>query len=195
MSRVLSEQEQVRRTTLNRLKELGINPYPADLFPVNALSKQIKTNYEEGKEVIIAGRFMSKRIMGKASFAEVQDAEGTIQIYVSRDDICEGEDKTMYNDVFKKYLDRGDIVGITGRVFKTQVGEISVHATEIKLLTKSLRPLPIVKIDSEGKTHDAFTNPEQRYRQRYTDLIVNPHVKEAFIKRTKLITFFSLRLF
>ena len=193
MSKVLTEQEQVRRTTLNRLKELGINPYPAELYPVDSTSKQIKEKYEEGKEVIIAGRFMSKRIMGKASFAEVQDAHGTIQIYVSRDEICEGEDKTMYNDVFKKYLDRGDIVGVEGRVFKTQVGEISVHATKIKLLTKSLRPLPVVKTDSEGKTHDAFTDPEQRYRQRYTDLIVNPHVKDAFIKRTKLTN--SMRQF
>lgn len=193
MSKVLTEQEQVRRTTLKRLKELGINPYPAALFPVDANSKQIKENYEEGKEVVIAGRFMSKRIMGKASFAEIQDAHGTIQIYVSRDDICEGEDKTMYNDVFKKYLDRGDIVGIHGKVFKTQVGEISVHASKIELLTKSLRPIPVVKTDDEGNVHDAFTDPEQRYRQRYTDLIVNPHVKDAFIKRTQLTN--SMRQF
>ena len=193
MSKVLTEQEQVRRTTLNRLKELGIDPYPAALFPVNATSKEIKKNYEEGKEVIIAGRFMSKRIMGKASFAEIQDAHGTIQIYVSRDDICDGEDKTMYNDVFKKYLDIGDIVGIEGKIFKTQVGEISVHVTKLSMLTKSLRPIPVVRTDSEGNVHDAFTDPEQRYRQRYTDLIVNPHVKDAFIKRTKLTN--SMRQF
>lgn len=190
MSKVLSEQEQVRRTTLERLKELGINPYPAELFDVNTTSQAIKKGFKEAEnnfqDVVIAGRFMSKRVMGKASFAEIQDAHGKIQIYISRDEICPGEDKTMYNDVFKKYLDIGDIIGVKGRVFKTQVGEISVHATSLVLLTKSLRPLPIVKTDSEGKTHDAFTDPEQRYRQRYIDLIVNPQVKEAFLKRTKL---------
>lgn len=197
MSIGLTEQEKVRRVTLERLIDLGINPYPSELFPINTNSKEIKEGYNEAdnnfQEVVIAGRFMSKRIMGKASFAEIQDAHGKIQIYISRDDICDGDDKTMYNDVFKKYLDIGDIVGVKGRVFKTQVGEISVHATELVLLTKSLRPLPIVKTDSEGKTHDAFTDPEQRYRQRYTDLIVNPHVKDAFIKRTKLTN--SMRQF
>ncbi|MBL4709896.1 MAG: lysine--tRNA ligase [Flavobacteriales bacterium] len=197
MSKVPTEQEQVRRTTLERLKELGINPYPAELFDVNTTSKAIKEGFNETENnfqnVIIAGRFMSKRIMGKASFAEIQDAHGKIQIYISRDDICKGEDKKMYNDVFKKYLDIGDIIGIKGRVFKTQVGEISIYASELILLTKSLRPLPVVKTDSDGKIHDAFTDPEQRYRQRYIDLIVNPHVKEAFLKRTKLTN--SMRQF
>ena len=188
MSRELSEQEIVRRESLQKLIELDINPYPAELFDVNNNSVNIKKNYTEGEEteVIIAGRLMSRRIMGKASFAEIQDSEGRIQIYVNRDEICEGEDKTMYNTVFKKLLDIGDIIGIKGTVFITKVGEISVKVKELSVLTKSLRPLPLPKVDADGTIHDAFTDPEKRYRQRYVDLVVNPHVKEAFIKRTKL---------
>ena len=188
MTRVLSEQELVRRESLQKLRDLGIDPYPADLFDVNTTSKQIKEKYKEGEElnVVIAGRLMSRRIMGKASFAELQDSDGKIQIYVNRDEICEGEDKTMYNTVFKKLLDIGDIIGITGTVFITKVGEISVKVKELKVLTKSLRPLPLPKVDADGTVHDAFTDPEKRYRQRYVDLVVNPEVKDAFIKRTKL---------
>jgi lysyl-tRNA synthetase class 2 len=188
MTRVLSEQELVRRESLQKLRDLGINPYPADLFDVNITSKQIKEKYKEGEElnVVIAGRLMSRRIMGKASFAELQDSDGKIQIYVNRDIICEGEDKTMYNTVFKKLLDIGDIIGVTGTVFVTKVGEISVKVKELKVLTKSLRPLPLPKVDADGTVHDAFTDPEKRYRQRYVDLVVNPEVKDAFIKRTKL---------
>ena len=191
----LSEQEIVRREALDKLRELGINPYPADLFPVDTLSKDIKENFEEGKEVTVAGRLMSRRLMGKAAFTELQDSEGRVQLYFNRDEICEGEDKTMYNDVFKKLLDIGDFIGATGIMFKTQVGEISVKVKEFTLLSKSLKPLPLPKTDSEGKVHDAFTDPEMRYRQRYADLVVNPHVKEVFIKRTKLFnamrTFFN----
>jgi len=188
MSRVLLEQEIVRRESLQKLKELGINPYPGELFDVNNNSLNIKKNYTEGdeKEVIIAGRLMSRRIMGKASFAEIQDSEGRIQIYVNRDEICEGEDKTLYNTVFKKLLDIGDFIGVKGVVFTTKVGEISIKVKELKILTKSLRPLPLPKVDTDGTIHDAFTDPEKRYRQRYVDLVVNPQVKDAFIKRTKL---------
>ena len=188
MIRVLSEQEIVRRESLQKLRDLGVDPYPADLFDVNTTSKQIKEKYKEGEElnVVIAGRLMSRRIMGKASFAELQDSDGKIQIYVNRDEICETEDKTMYNTVFKKLLDIGDIIGIRGTVFITKVGEISVKVKELKVLTKSLRPLPLPKIDADGTVHDAFTDPEKRYRQRYVDLVVNPEVKGAFIKRTKL---------
>ena len=188
MTRVLSEQEIVRRESLQKLRDLGVDPYPADLFDVNTTSKQIKEKYKEGEElnVVIAGRLMSRRIMGKASFAELQDSAGKIQIYVNRDEICESEDKTMYNTVFKKLLDIGDIIGITGTVFITKVGEISVKVKELKVLTKSLRPLPLPKVDADGTVHDAFTDPEKRYRQRYVDLVVNPEVKDAFIKRTKL---------
>ena len=188
MTRVLSEQEIVRRESLQKLRDLGVDPYPADLFDVNTTSKQIKEKYKEGEElnVVIAGRLMSRRIMGKASFAELQDSDGKIQIYVNRDEICETEDKTMYNTVFKKLLDIGDIIGITGPVFITKVGEISVKVKELKVLTKSLRPLPLPKVDADGTVHDAFTDPEKRYRQRYVDLVVNPEVKDAFIKRTKL---------
>ena len=188
MTRVLSEQELVRRESLQKLRDLGVDPYPADLFDVNTTSKQIKEKYKEGEElnVVLAGRLMSRRIMGKASFAELQDADGKIQIYVNRDEICEGEDKTMYNTVFKKLLDIGDIIGVTGTVFITKVGEISVKVKELKVLTKSLRPLPLPKVDADGTVHDAFTDPEKRYRQRYVDLVVNPEVKDAFIKRTKL---------
>ena len=188
MTRVLSEQELVRRESLQKLRDLGVDPYPADLFDVNITSKQIKEKHKEGEElnVMLAGRLMSRRIMGKASFAELQDADGKIQIYVNRDEICEGEDKTMYNTVFKKLLDIGDIIGVTGTVFITKVGEISVKVKELKVLTKSLRPLPLPKVDADGTVHDAFTDPEKRYRQRYVDLVVNPEVKDAFIKRTKL---------
>ena len=188
MSRELSEQEIVRRESLQKLIELGINPYPAELFDVNNNSVNIKKNYIEGEEteVIIAGRLMSRRVMGKASFAELQDSEGRIQLYINRDEICEEEDKTMYNTVFKKLLDIGDIIGIKGTIFTTKVGEISVRVKELSVLTKSLRPLPLPKVDADGTIHDAFTDPEKRYRQRYVDLIVNPDVKDTFIKRTKL---------
>jgi len=182
----LSEQEVVRREKLSKLRALGINPYPADLFPVNHTSKQIKENYAESKQVIIAGRLMSRRIQGKASFAEVQDYEGRIQVYFNRDEICAGEDKTLYNDVYKKLLDIGDFIGIEGELFTTQVGEKSVRVKNFKLLSKALKPLPLPRTDADGVVHDAFTDPELRYRQRYADLVVNPHVKEVFVKRTKL---------
>ena len=188
MSLERSEQELVRRESLNKLRELGINCYPAELFKINNSSKQIKEVFKEGDElsVVLAGRLMSRRIMGKASFAELQDSSGRIQLYVNRDEICEGEDKTLYNQVFKKLLDIGDIIGIKGNIFKTKVGETSVMVKEIILLSKSLKPLPLPKSDSDGNLHDAFTDPEKRYRQRYVDLVVNPEVKEAFIKRTEL---------
>ena len=181
----LSEQEVVRREKLTRLRELGINPYPADLFPVDANSKQIKNNFEEGKQVTIAGRLMVINIQGKASFGQLQDGEGRIQVYFNRDEICLGEDKSLYNTVFKKLLDLGDFIGITGTLFTTKVGEKTVMVKEFTLLSKSLKPLPIPKV-KDGVTYDAFTDPELRYRQRYADLVVNPHVKEVFIKRTKL---------
>ena len=184
----LSDQEIQRREKLNRLRDLGINPYPADLFPVTDYSTDIKKKFEDGKEVCLAGRMMSQRDMGKAAFAELQDAQGRIQIYVNRDEICEGEDKTLYNQVFKKLLDLGDFIGIKGIVFKTKVGETSIKVKEITLLSKSLKPLPLPKTDAEGNVHDAFTDPEMRYRQRYADLVVNPQVKEIFVKRTKLFT-------
>jgi len=187
MSQQLSEQELVRRESLTKLRELGINPYPQALYPVTILSKAIKENYEEGKQVVIAGRLMSRRNQGKASFAELQDSEGRIQVYFNRDEICEGEDKMMYNDVYKKLLDIGDFIGIEGTMFKTQVGQISVRVKVFSLLSKSLKPLPLPKTDAEGNVHDAFTDPEMRYRQRYADLVVNPHVKEVFIKRAKLM--------
>lgn len=182
----LSEQEIQRREKLQKLRDLGIDPYPADLYPVNATTSDILNNFEEGKQVCIAGRMMSQRIMGKASFAEIQDSQGRIQVYFNRDEICPGEDKTLYNEVFKKLLDLGDFIGIEGTLFKTQVGEPSINVTAFKMLSKVLRPLPLPKIDAEGKVHDAFTDPELRYRQRYVDLVVNPQVKEVFIKRTKL---------
>ncbi len=184
----LSEQEIIRREKLNTLRALGINPYPADLYPVNTTSKQVKTEYEEDKKVVLAGRVMSTRIQGKASFAELQDSEGRIQIYVNRDEICPDEDKTLYNEVFKKLIDLGDFVGVEGTLFTTQVGEKSVKVTNITLLSKTLRPLPLPKTDAEGKTYDAFVDPELRYRMRYVDLVVNPKVKEVFTKRTKLFT-------
>lgn len=182
----LSEQEVVRREKLSKLRDLGINPYPADLFPLDASSKGIKQDFFDGKKVIIAGRLMSRRIQGNASFAELQDGEGRIQVYFNRDEICAGEDKTMYNEVYKKLLDIGDFIGITGTLFTTKVGEKTVMVKEFKLLSKALRPLPLPKTDVEGNTYDEFKDPELRYRQRYADLVVNPHVKEVFIKRTKL---------
>ncbi|MEY4991923.1 MAG: lysine--tRNA ligase [Bacteroidota bacterium] len=182
----LSEQEILRRESLQKLRDLGIDPYPAALYPVDAFAADIKQNFEDGKQVCLAGRMLSQRIMGKASFAEIQDASGRIQVYFNRDELCPGEDKTLYNEVFKKLLDLGDFIGIKGHMFKTQVGEISVHVTEFQLLSKSLRPLPLPKTDAAGVVHDAFTDPELRYRQRYVDLVVNRHVKDVFIKRTKL---------
>ena len=184
----LSEQEQVRREKLTQLKNLGINPYPANLFPVDTMTTEIKKQFEEGKEVIIAGRLMSRRIQGKASFAELQDAEGRIQVYFNRDEICPGEDKVLYNVVYKKLLDIGDFIGVEGELFTTKVGEKTVLVKNYKLLSKALKPLPLPKTDSEGNTYDEFNNPELRYRQRYADLIVNSNVKEVFIKRTKLFT-------
>jgi lysyl-tRNA synthetase, class II len=189
----LSEQELQRRESLNKLRELGIEPFPAELYPINAYALDLKNNFEEGKEVVIAGRIMSQRVMGKASFVELLDSTGRIQAYFNRDEICPDEDKTLYNDVFKKLLDLGDFIGVKGYVFKTQVGEISVHVREFTLLAKSLKPLPLPKTDAEGKTYDAFTDPELRYRQRYVDLVVNPKVRETFIKRTKTMN--SMRSF
>jgi len=182
----LSEQEIVRREKLTKLREMGINPYPAALYPVDATSKSIKNDFEEGKKVVISGRLMSRRIQGKASFAELQDSEGRIQVYFNRDEICPGDDKTLYNDVYKKLLDIGDIIGIEGELFTTQVGEKTVMVKHFSLLSKSLKPLPLPKVDDEGKVYDAFNDPELRYRQRYVDLVVNPHVKDTFIKRTKI---------
>jgi len=184
----LSEQEIVRRTSLKRLRELGINPYPAAQFKVTNLTKELIENFDtfEGKEVVVAGRMMSRRIMGKASFTGLKDSSGLMQIYVNRDELAPGEDKIIYNEVFKHLLDIGDIIGIKGEVFKTQVGEISIKAKELTVLSKSLRPIPIVKRDADGQVHDAFSDPELRYRQRYVDLIVNDYVKETFIKRTKI---------
>ena len=185
----LSEQEIVRRNSMNALRERGIEPYPAAEYPVTGHTVEIKENFKDGeeplREVSVAGRIMSRRIMGKASFMELQDADGRIQIYVSRDDICPGEDKDMYNVVFKKLLDIGDFIGVKGFVFRTQMGEITIHAKEITVLSKSLRPLPIVKM-KDGKAYDAFTDPELRYRQRYVDLVVNPGVRDIFLKRTRM---------
>ena len=184
----LSEQEIQRRESLQKLRDLGIDPYPAALFPVNSSAKEIKNDFEDGKQVCIAGRMMSQRVMGKASFAELQDASGRIQIYINRDEICPDEDKTFYNEIFKKLLDLGDFIGVEGKVFKTQVGEISIHVTKLTLLAKALRPLPLPKIDAEGRIHDAFTDAEMRSRQRYVDLVVNPQVKDTFVKRSKTIS-------
>ena len=182
----LSEQEIIRRNSLQELRKLGINPYPAEEYKTTHYSTDIKENFKENEEVVIAGRIMSRRIMGKASFAELQDSKGRIQIYVARDEISPGDDKTLYNTVFKKLLDIGDFIGIKGFVFKTQMGEITVHAKELTVLSKSLRPLPIVK-EKDGKVYDAFSDPEMRYRQRYVDLVVNPEVRETFRKRTLLV--------
>ena len=184
----LSEQEIGRRQSLQELRNMGINPYPAEEFPVNAWSDDIKANFKEDekREVTIAGRMMSRRVMGKASFAELQDSKGRIQLYISRDNLCPGEDKDLYNKVFKKLLDIGDIIGVKGYVFRTQMGEISVHVESIKLLSKSLKPLPIVKY-KDGVAYDKFDDPEQRARQRYVDLIVNDGVKETFLKRATVL--------
>ena len=186
-----SEQEILRRESLAKIKELGIDPYPAALYPVNETARGIAEKYDPEKgnlqDVCIAGRIMSRRIMGAASFMELQDATGRIQVYVKRDDICPGEDKTLYNTVFKKLLDIGDIIGIKGFAFITQTGQLSIHARELVLLSKSLRVLPIVKTDADGTVHDGFADPELRYRQRYVDLVVNPQVKEVFVKRAKII--------
>ena len=189
----ISEQGQIRREKLKALRDLGIDPYPAALFPVNTDSKSIKENFSEGKKVIIAGRLMSRRIQGKASFAELQDSKGRIQLYFNRDEICEGEDKTFYNEVYKKLLDIGDIIGLNGTLFTTQVGEKTVMVKSFQILNKTLRPLPLPKTDPEGNIYDEFNDPELRYRQRYVDLIVNPKVKDTFIKRTKITN--SIRSF
>ena len=182
----LSEQEIVRRDKLSKLRDLGINPYPANLYPVDCQSAKAKSEYEDGKKVIIAGRIMSRRIQGNASFAELQDAEGKIQVYFNRDEICPSDDKTHYNTVYKKLLDIGDFIGIQGELFTTKVGEITVMVKNFTLLSKALKPLPLPKQDADGNTYDEFNDPELRYRQRYADLAVNPHVKEVFVKRTKL---------
>lgn len=186
----LSEQEKVRRNSLKELRALGIDPYPAPEFKVNVTAKDVVTNFDGNEdkytEITIAGRIMERRIMGKASFVGLQDQTGKIQLYFNRDEVCPEEDKTLYNTVFKKLLDIGDIIGVKGYAFKTQVGEVSIHVKEFTLLSKSLRPLPIVK-EKDGKQFDAFTDPEQRYRQRYLDLIVNPEVRETFLKRTQIV--------
>ncbi len=192
----LNEQEIVRRNSMETLRNMGIEPYPAPEYVVTGYSKEIKENFDDNlepkREVSVAGRIMSRRIMGKASFVELQDSEGRIQIYISRDDLCPGEDKELYNTVFKKLLDIGDFIGIKGYVFRTKTGEISIHAQSLTVLSKSIRPLPIVKM-KEGKAYDAFTDPEQRYRQRYVDLVVNPGIREIFLKRTRM--FNSMREF
>ncbi len=182
----LSEQEIIRREKLQKLTEMGINAFPADEYKITDTTKSIKNDFTEGKSVKIAGRLMSRRIQGKASFAELQDSEGRIQVYFNRDEICTGEDKTLYNEVYKHLLDIGDIIGVEGELFKTQVGEMTVMVKNFTLLTKALRPLPQPRTDENGVVHDAFNDPELRYRQRYVDLTVNPHVKEIFVKRTKL---------
>lgn len=193
----LSEQELRRREIRTELMEKGINPYPAEAYPITTSSKEIKQHFESSpedfKEISIAGRLMSRRIQGKASFAEIQDSSGRIQLYVNRDEVCPDEDKSTYNDIWKKLLDIGDIIGVKGYAFTTQVGEITIHVTEFVLLTKSLKPLPLPKTDQDGKVYDAFTDPEKRYRQRYVDLIVNDEVKNTFIKRTKITN--SIRQF
>jgi len=190
MSIQRSEQELIRRENLQAIRDLGINPYPSEAFPVNLNVAEMRANYKEGSEdyqdIVIAGRLMSRRIMGKASFAEILDSTGKMQIYVNRDDICPDEDKTMYNTVFKKLLDLGDFIGIKGYAFFTKVGEMSIRVTELKLLSKSLRPLPVVKRDADGNIYDEVTDPELRYRQRYVDLVVNPEVREVFRQRTQV---------
>ena len=184
----LSEQEIVRRQCLEELRQMGIDPYPAAEFPTNAFSTDIRDNFKDGeeREVVIAGRLMSRRVMGKASFAELQDSKGRIQVYITRDDLCPGEDKDLYNKVFKKLMDIGDFVGVKGYVFRTQTGEISVHARELTMLGKSLKPLPIVKY-KDGVAYDKFDDPELRYRQRYVDLVVNEGVKDTFLKRATVL--------
>ncbi|QIG90748.1 lysine--tRNA ligase [Chryseobacterium sp. POL2] len=191
----LSEQEIIRRQKLEELGKMGINAFPANEYTITDTTESIKQDFAEGKQVKIAGRLMSRRIQGKASFAELQDSTGRIQVYFNRDEICPGDDKDLYNEVYKKLLDIGDIIGIEGYLFKTQVGEMTVNVKNFTLLAKSLRPLPLPKVDADGNVHDGFTDPEMRYRQRYADLVVNPHVKEIFVKRTKLFnamrTFFN----
>lgn len=189
----LSEQERFRREALEELRKLGIDPYPAAEFVVTAKASDLKSNFEPGREVVIAGRLMNRRIMGKASFAELLDATGKIQIYINRDELCPGENKDLYNSVFKKLLDFGDFIGVKGTLFRTQTGEDSVMVKELTVLSKALRPLPVVKTDSEGVVHDAFTDPELRHRMRYVDLIVNEGVKERFLKRTRIVE--SMRRF
>ena len=189
----MTEQEKIRREKLQELKKLGIDPYPAELYPVANFSQDLISKYEDKKQVVIAGRIMSRRIQGNASFAEILDSKGRIQVYFNRDNICEGDDKTKYNLVYKRLLDIGDIIGINGELFKTKVGEITVLVKDFKILNKSLRPLPLPKVDAQGNEYDSFTDLEQRYRQRYVDLIVNPGVKETFLKRTKIIN--SIRNF
>ena len=182
----LSEQEIIRREKLEKLMQLGINPYPAALYPVNSNSSSIKENFKANQKVILAGRLMSRRIQGKASFAEIQDSNGKIQLYFNRDEICLDDDKTLYNDIYKKLLDIGDIIGVEGLLFKTKVGEKTVLVKKFSILNKSLKPIPIPKTDTEGNVYDQFSDAESRYRQRYIDLILNPDVKETFIKRTKI---------
>ncbi|MCE2788535.1 MAG: lysine--tRNA ligase [Saprospiraceae bacterium] len=186
----LSEQEIIRRENLEKLIEAGFDPYPAKTFDTNASANEITSTFTDGsdlyQDVALAGRLMSRRIMGKASFGELQDASGRIQIYINRDEICPGDEKVLYNDLFKKWMDLGDFIGVRGHVFFTQLGECTIHVKELTLLSKSLRPLPVVKKDEEGNVYDAFTDPEQRYRQRYVDLVVNNHIKDVFIKRTKM---------
>lgn len=191
MSQQLSEQEQIRRESLLALRNLGFEPYPAEEFEISYSSKEILDRFPSEpnvfQEISFAGRLMGKRIMGKAAFAVLQDSTGKIQIYVKGDEICPGENKTLYEEVFKKHLDIGDIIGVKGYVFTTKTGETTIHVKQLSLLSKSLRPLPVVKTDADGNVHDAFTDPEMRYRQRYVDLIVNPQVRETFIKRTKMV--------
>lgn len=189
----LSEQEIQRREKLAKLRELGIEPYPAPLYPVTHKSEEIKQNFKDGEEVVIAGRLMRRKIQGKASFGDLQDGEGRIQVYFNRDELCPGEDKFLYNEVFKRLLDLGDFIGVKGTVFKTQVGEVSVSVKEFSLLSKAIKPLPLPKTDADGVVHDAFTDPEMRYRQRYVDLAVNPHVKKTFFQRSQIIN--SMRSF
>ena len=188
MARQLSEQERIRRQALQSLRERGIEAYPAEAVEVDAYSNEIISNFEDGKTVKMAGRLMSRRIMGKASFAQLRDSTGDIQIYITRDDLCPGEDKSGYNEVFKKLMDYGDFITIEGFLFKTQVGEITVHVQKLSLLSKALKPLPVVKSDADGKTYDAFSDPELRYRQRYVDLIVNPHVQRIFKTRSQIFS-------
>ena len=189
----LSEQQIIRREKLAKIRELGINPYPAELFNISHTADDINKNFIENSKVVVAGRLMSRRIQGKASFAELMDSSGKIQVYFNRDEICPDDDKTKYNDLYKKLLDIGDIIGITGELFRTQVGEKTILVKDFKLLSKSLRPLPLPKTDSQGKTYDEFNDPEQRYRMRYLDLIVNNDTKETFIKRSKIVS--SIRNF
>ncbi|MGB3078344.1 MAG: OB-fold nucleic acid binding domain-containing protein, partial [Saprospiraceae bacterium] len=188
----LSEQEIVRRQNLQKIIDLGIKPYPPELFPVNTHAATIKAGFQPDQknfqDVVIAGRMMSNRVMGKASFAEIQDSSGRIQVYISRDEICPGEDKTLYDQVFKHLLDLGDFIGVKGYTFLTKTGEITIHVKELVLLSKSLRPLPVVKVDADGVVHDAFTDPEQRYRQRYVDMVVNPDVRRVFELRSRMYT-------